>query len=467
MDTSLHPSMVPLLLKTAANYLSDLDRLKIKNLNQLKRIRDKNFIKLVNYAKKVPLYQDKFKENRINPKKIKGFEDIEKFPIINREDIVRKNNMDLIRPGYEKNAILSRTSGSTRTPVSIYQDRFTLLKSLILYSRELKYYGLKWNKSRFSLIANFYSDTAPTQYFSSGANPAFKPLSFAFSTDNIQQINCDDDLKSITNRINDFQPECIMGFPGPIRHMALLKEKGLGEKIKPRCIISTGAILDKYEKKNIEEIFDTKVYDIFNSNEGGPISFECKNGNHHIHSDVVYLEVIDKKGNVKDIGKEGILSITRTYGQGTPLIRYTGMGDIISLKDETCDCGLNSELMELVHGRIKECIVLPNGKIIYPRTLMEVVGYVLRKFKTNKLYMNQFIQRSLEKIEVRVIIDEELRDQDPPTDIFLKELEKEYRRIFGEDVELEVKEVKELLSEDDRPDSKPGIISKIDVKKYI
>jgi phenylacetate-coenzyme A ligase PaaK-like adenylate-forming protein len=272
---------------------------------------------------------------------------------------------------------------------------------------------------------------------------------------------------SICKKIDEFRPECIIGFPGPLRHLALLNEKGYGKNINPKCIISTGGLLDNFEKKYIKEVFHTKVFDIYASNEAGPISFECKEGNYHIHSDIQYLEVIDSKGNLKDIGKKGILAITRTYGHGTPIIRYTGMDDIVQLKEGECSCGLNTELMEPVHGRIKESIVLPDGRIIYPRKLMDLVGDAVKDLKTNKIQFLQIVQKSLDKIEVLVVIDEDKRHKDESVELFLGEVGKSYQQYFGPEVRFEIKEVKKLRTEENRPDSMPGIISKIDVKKHI
>lgn len=467
MDPFFTPSRLLILLKAFAHLLSDLDKLKYYDFERIKSQRNKIFQQQIKYASKVPLYQEKFKQIGITPEDIKGIEDIEKLPIINRKDIIAYYPKGIIAPGYEKDSILVNTSGSTRNPVSIYVDQFTLLKALIGYVRELRQYGIKWNKSRISIIANFYSQTAPTQYIDSGASPALKPVKFAFPLNNLQQINADDDLDSILKRIDEFKPDCIMGFPGPLRHLALLREKGHGENIHPRCIISSGGIIDTHEKRHIGEVFNTRVFDAYGSTEAGPISFECEEGNFHINSDFIYVEAIDSKGNTKEKGKDGILAVTRIYGRGTPLIRYTGMDDMIALKDGTCSCGRDTELIKSVHGRIKECIVLPNGKIIYPRTLMEIQGEVMSKLKTNKIYVIQLVQESLDQIEVLVIIDEEKRDEEPSTEKILNELKAEYEQIFGSEIGINVKEVAKLRSEDENAESTPGVLSKIDVRKYI
>jgi phenylacetate-coenzyme A ligase PaaK-like adenylate-forming protein len=166
-------------------------------------------------------------------------------------------------------------------------------------------------------------------------------------------------------------------------------------------------------------------------------------------------------------GKSGRLVISRLYGGGTPFIRYTGMGDIIKLKDGICDCGLETELIENVHGRIKESIVLPDEKVIFPDTLANVPGKVMHMFKTEMINRIQIVQNSLNKIEVLVIIDEDKRKVGVSVETFLNQLKTEYRELFGSEVELEVREVTKLVSEEGRDDSTPGVLSKIDVNKYI
>jgi len=453
-----------LLTNVISNYLSDIDRLKNSDFDQIKKYRDKAFRRLIQYAYNVPLYHDKYKKAGIHPNDFRGIQDIEKLPIINRADIINNFPSGVIAQDSKKDAILVNTSGSTRNPASFYMDQYTLMKSLIAYVRELRNYGIRWNKSRISIIANFYSQTAPTQYFMSGTDSTIKPF---FSLKNIQQINADDDLKDIIKRIDVFKPELIVGFPGPLRHLYLLKEKGFGENINPKCIVSSGGLIDSYEKKRIGESFNTRVFDIYGSTEAGPIAFECNDGNLHINSDFVYLETIDRNDTLLEKGKTGRLVMTRIYGKGTPLIRYTGMGDIITLQNDTCSCGMQTELIKKIHGRIKESIVLPDGKVIFPDALNDVVGKVLFQLKTDKIDRIQIIQESLKKIEILVIIDKEKRDDDPTIEKLFDKLKIEYQKLFGSETEIEIKEVTKLISEDESGVITPGILSKIDVNKYL
>ena len=451
-------------VKLGRDYILDTRRFDKYNFNQIQKYRDKIFQGIVKYAYTVPFYKKIYKATGIYPGDIKGIKDIEKLPIVSRQDLIDNFPDWTINPKLKKKSILMNTSGSTRNPVSLYTDQYTLNKALMAHIRALRCYGIKWYKSRISVIANFYERTLPTRTVDSVKIPILRNI---FSLQNIQQINADDNLFDIMQRIDAFKPDFIIGFPGPLRHLALLRDKGYGLNIKPKCVIFSGGLLDTYAKKHISETFNTRVFNIYGSTEAGPISFECKKGNLHINSDFVYLETIDIDGNTLPKGKSGKLALTRLHGRGTPLIRYTGMGDVITLKDGICNCGIQTDLIKKIHGRIKESIVISDKKVIFPDALSDVPGEVIYRLKSNKISRIQLVQESLNKIEVLVIIDKENRDKGCSVEKFFEELKASYQKLFGSDVEVEVKEVAKLRSEDSNEESAPGILSKIDVEKYI
>jgi len=462
MSIPINPLIIGKVIK---HYYSDIHRFKTNNYDKIKNFRDKKLRQLIKYAYTVPLYNEKFKKTGIKPEDIHTIEDIQKLPVITRKDMVKNFPDKILPPKINKEKlVLLNTSGSTRDPVKYYTDQFTLMKSNIIYVRSLRNFGFKWNKTKFSIIANFYSGTGPTSYFSNGAAPTLKPF---FSLDNFQLINSDDDLKHMINQLDKFQPEFLAGFSGPLRHMALLKKQGYGANLNPKCIISSGVLLYKSIRKEIEDAFNTKVYDFFGSTEAGPISFECEKGKYHINSDWIKLETIDKNKNMIPEGKPGILALTRLYGGGTPVIRYTGMGDIITLKKGKCNCGLQTELIQKIHGRIKECIVLPNEKLIYPDETLEIPGEIMNELQTNKIHMIQLIQKKLDEIKILVIINDKERKQEPTNQELFEELKDRYEKTFNNRINVTVKKVKKLKTEKNNPDSTPAVLSNINIRKYL
>ena len=101
-------------------YIVDPGRLTRLNSEQMKKYRDKDFRTMVKYAYTVPMYHDKYKKAGIHPNDIRGINDIEKIPMVSKNDL-RENFPDRLLPvGYNKEkAYIICTGGTTGKSVSI------------------------------------------------------------------------------------------------------------------------------------------------------------------------------------------------------------------------------------------------------------------------------------------------------------------------------------------------------------
>ncbi|RLF63204.1 MAG: hypothetical protein DRN33_04525, partial [Thermoplasmata archaeon] len=279
------------------------------------------------------------------------------------------------------------------------------------------------------------------------------------SLKNLQILHVGEEPEELMKKIDEFNPEFLGGYPGILRALAVLKRQGYGKNVNPKVMSSSGAVLDDYTKKYIEDAFDARIYDVYGSTEAGPVAFECKKGNYHIHSDMVHLEFLDEDGNDVAPGEPGHVVITKLYGRGTPVIRYTGMNDILIPLDEKCNCGINTELIGRVEGRRADAIVLPSGKIIPPLSITGIPGEVMKKFNTNKIKQFQIIQESPNEVNVFIVIDEELRDTYPPVETISGEIKKECIKKLGSDMRVNVVEVESIKGRGNLPPS--VVISKV------
>ena len=107
--------------------------------------------------------------------------------------------------------------------------------------------------------------------------------------------------------------------------------------------VRDGIIANNYlsfgTKIRIPQLFGDKVFIVEDR-------MHWTKGNYHIQSDLVHLEVLDNNGNYVESETPGKTVVTRFYGHGTPIIRYTGLDDIITPSFDTCDCGINSKLLK-------------------------------------------------------------------------------------------------------------------------
>ncbi len=439
-------------------FLLDPKRLQKATPNQLKTYKDKAFRRIIRYAYQVPLYHMKYKQAGIHPEDIKGIEDINKLPFITKDDI-KAHFPDNITPvGYpKKKAHIICTGGTTGKPLCIYTDFFTMAKSSFITIRELKLLGLKLNNTKFAHIGNFNPyriDLIAEEHF-------IKHLRPIITRRNNLNVDVNNPVKKLMEKLNQFNPDVIMTYPATFQHLAYLKRKGYGKNVNPRLCWTGGAILDEYTRSYVQDAFNCRLLNIYPSVEGGSdIAFECKQGTWHVHDDFFHLEAIDEQQNIVEPGKRGHAVITRLWGRGTPIIRYIGMDDWITLDhDHHCSCGLKSTvIVGGVEGRKRANIVLPNGKVFPPGAFCFITP-VLNRLNTFKVKQYQIIQWKKDEIEILLVIDESLRDTGPSVETIMDQIKKIYQEKAGPEVTITLKDVDKVTNPFDSTKQPPIVIS--------
>lgn len=452
----MNPFLNPVFsLRIVKNYITGVKRAWKYDREKLKKYQSKALKKTIKYAMKVPLYRKKYKDANIDIESIKGIEDIEKLPLVSKEDIIKGFPDEIVPLDFNrKNAYLVGTSGSSGRPVQMYKDSEYIMTEAIGGVRLLKEYDINWRKNRITNIGDFsMPGTTDEECLKKGLMRNLQPF---FSLKNHQILYTGEDVRILMDKMNEFKPEFLIAYTSVLMVLATLKMKGEGENVNPRYIVSSGEVLDDYSRKYIENAFDTRVVDLYATTEGGTVAFECRKGNMHVNSDFTYVEILDKNGERVDEGETGNIVITRLYPGGTPILRYTGLNDLASYSMEECDCGMHTPLLKKLEGRKKDAIVLPGGRVFPPATIpmplataAEKYGYPIKRY--------QFIQHSLNKIEIRIEI-EEMEEEEK----LLNEIKRNYEELAGEDVEIIVRVAK--AEKPPKTLSPPLIISKIDKK---
>jgi phenylacetate-coenzyme A ligase PaaK-like adenylate-forming protein len=188
-------------------------------------------------------------------------------------------------------------------------------------------------------------------------------------------------------------------------------------------------------------------------------------GRYHVCSDLVFLE------NLKDChdvptGQPGTLIVTKLYGKGTPLLRYQGIDDVVTMSKEECTCGLADDILDQVHGRESHSIILPDGTFALTSVFEECIGKVLYEIKVNKIQRIQIVQHRTDAIELRILFDEYLRDMGCSAENTLSFIHHALQERIGSQLQIRLVEV-------ERFDEKaPYLLSTVDrttilEKKYL
>jgi phenylacetate-CoA ligase len=446
------------------HFIFDAGRLKRLSPHQVERFRDKVFKKIVRYAYSVPLYHDKYKKAGMHPEDIRGIKDITKLPFITKKDMVDYYPDGLLPPNYnKKNAYVISTSGSTGKPVSSFFDFSVYSEGIGASVRTYKLYGIHWRKSKHVNLGNFSpgkADDVLDKAFLSKAR-------FIYSSKNHLLLNAFEPIKDIMKKLDDFQPDAMLTYPMTYQNLAYLKKKGYGKNVNPKVLLVSGYYLDEYTRNYIEEAFGCNVYNGYGAAETASeagIAFECLNKTWHVNHDFFHVETIDDNMELVGPDKIGQIVVTRLFGKATPIIRYTGLDDWITLTyNYDCECGLSTPIFkDGVQGRRSTSILLPDGSV-YPSASFAILSVVLNRMKTRKVTQFQIVQNKIDEIEILIVIDEDLRDSEPQIDKLFEKIKEIYQEKVGPDITIKVKEVKKIESMPNKP--APLVVSKLSEKE--
>lgn len=458
----MNPLLNPVFLgKLIASYLFDVNRVYRSNEQQLQRYQDKQVRKIIRYAYTVPLYHQKYKEAGVHPSDINGTKDIGKLPYVTKKDFRGQNHELLLPPGAnpEKYSVVS-TSGSTGKPVTLYSDPYTIFHTFIGFIRSIREHEVNWRKTKMALIADLSPDSAEEAYFRRTAMPSLKTF---FSLNNQQVFHVGDPPEKLISDLEAFNPEFIGGYPGILKILAVLKRQGKAPNLQPRVIATSGAILDEYTRQYIKNAFSCDLFDAYGATECSPMAFECKHGHYHVNSDFVYMEFMDPVEKEQLTGDQGNIVVTRLFGHGTPIIRYTGISDLVIPSEETTtSCGIHTPVLECIGGRQVDAIILPNGDMIPPSAFTGIPHKVMHRHKTEKILQFQIIQHEVDDIEILLVIDDRLRNQPPSVEQMFNEIQILYEEKLGKDVSIRVREVDSITHvREGSATPPPVVISKV------
>jgi phenylacetate-CoA ligase len=176
------------------------------------------------------------------------------------------------------------------------------------------------------------------------------------------RIDSDDDLDSIVTRLNNWQPEMLIGYASMVR---LLAEAQLAGRlmIMPRFVFSASEVLTDSTRKLATKAWRGSPYNVYAATETSGIAAEC--GVHagmHLFEDLVITEVVGADNQPVPPGEYGAkVLVTVLFSRTVPLIRYE-MSDSLQLGgNHDCPCGRPYALITGIQGREQEALTFPTG----------------------------------------------------------------------------------------------------------
>lgn len=384
------------------------------NKYQLKKLKDL----LRNASENSTYYKDLFKSVDFKVDNLNSVEDLNKLPILTKEDIINNTNNILSK---EKNIklIKSSSSGTTGIPINYYHDIKSysagIAAGYFIWSlsgwrfsdRSIHIWGnpssiKKWNK--FSSITKRY-------LFNQIYVPSFL-------------LNNPSNIPSIIDLIRKNKPKTIDGYTSSIVNLAMFIKENNIEIPKLNAVFTTAENLLENQIELIESAIGP-VSDTYGCGEINSIAVKP------VGCDKFYIidpHVVVECNDIDGSDMKSII-VTDLDNYGFPFIRYK-IGDLVSSIDNPSKNDLLPfRSFKNIYGRTAEIITLPNGKSIHPinmlgGTLFRYAGGIVKHkvvwtgekllfiFVTNNNYNKQSVSQLVENLLKPYEVDFEIIEVD-------------------------------------------------------
>ena len=338
-----------------------LDRLSA-DADRVRRYQEQQLRRLVRHAyARVPFYRRWFDAAGVRPDEIITLDDLARLPVLTKA-VLRETPVTerLDVQTTPEDCYLTETSGSTGQPTVILKDAHAIFSvagwgSPMMVSRWLGRRG--W---RMMTLLQRDQGTIEAAMVSALPRILLRVAEADALADPSVQIA----------QINAFHPDLLISYPSTLRNLALYARDRAVTVYQPASIIWTAEVLDPPTQALVRETFArSELFTAYGSTEAGLTALECA---HHRGAHVISTRAIVEllaDGKPVPPGEPGEVVVTDLTNFASPVIRYSGLGDVARWSAARCPCGRALPLLEIIEGRRVDSFVLPTGKIVHPYTL--------------------------------------------------------------------------------------------------
>jgi len=351
-------------------------------------------------------YRNKYESANISPENITCLEDLNKVPIISKEELLSYRN-DIQILDNRKKIYFAETSGSTGEPLVFYRDKeWDAWMRASLY-RGYSWYGVKpWDRNGFLWGYNFSLSKRFKVKLLDALQNRFRLFSY--------------DKKSMHKFLKKLENAAfISGYSSMIYELAKeINKENLQHNFKIKMAMGASEkIFDSYQDE-VRKAFGIRMINEYGAAEAGIIAFECPEGSMHVNMET---NIVQEENNE--------LIITNLTSNSFPVIRYK-LGDYVEIDHQTkCKCGREHFIIREILGRTGKVIYGVNEK--YPSLTLY---YVFKNLAINRKIILNSVAVQKEKGFIEIYIESKL---DATIKGYFME---EYRKYFKDDLHLTLRD---------------------------
>ena len=349
----------------------------------------------------VPYYGARLGEAGVRPGRPLTPEVWNRVPLLRREDIQQAGTALHSRtvPRAHRPPHKITTSGATGKPVAVQTTRVTRLFWDVFTLRDHH-----WHRRDLSgTLAAIRSYPDGKALYPKGAGGrGWAPVASAiYHTGPAYGLAITTSAENQAEWLRRRRPNYLIVYPSSLAELiGYCGERGVAfPELREVCTVSEAVSPEL--RAACQETLGVKLTDMYSAQETGYLALQCPDHEHyHVQSESVFLEVLDEAGRPCEPGEIGRVVVTSLHNFATPLIRYE-IGDYAEV-GAPCPCGRGLPVLTRVMGRVRNMVTLPNGERYWPSV------YGGRYADIAPIRQLQLVQKSLERIEVRLVVERPL-----------------------------------------------------------
>ncbi len=351
-----------------------------------------------------------------------NFSSIKNFPILNKQDL-RKNFNQLLCSSNGERKIKVHTSGTTGSSlifplnISCFQREYAF--------RAMHYYWAGIDVLKKPKVATLSGH--PVSMPNNNKPPFWVKDYFnnwlVFSSYHIKS----DNEKFYVGELQKFEPDVIHGYPSSVYLIAKAFSK-YGKRLNNlKAIFTASETLLDFQREEIENAFQVKVYNWYGNTEMCANIVECEKGKLHLKYEHSFVEILNEQNEECKPGEEGRLICTNFSNKAFIIIRYD-IGDIVKISEnQDCRCGRGGLIIDYIIGRIEDYVITSDNRKI---------GRLDHLFKdTMGIKEAQIIQDEISSITIKYVKDASFTNKD------IELVQKECYLRFGSSMKVDLMEV--------------------------
>lgn len=323
------------------------------------------------------------------------------LPLLTRRDIqdagaaLNSNNV----PKEHGRIGKTQTSGSTGQPVVVHTTELTGLLWRAFTLRHQLWHHLDFS-AKIAIIRALDPGSADPPLGRVHPNWG-APTGALFDTGPSAMLTLRADVSDQAAWLAHHAPDYLLTYPSNLMALIADFERKGARPANLRLVQTIGENLTPAIVAACREVFGVPIIDMYTSQEVGYIALQCpQSGLYHLQGEGLLTEILDDQGRPCKPGEIGRVVLSSLHNFATPLLRYE-IRDYAEVA-APCPCGRGLPALARIVGRERNMLRLPSGDKRWPLTGFKQY----RDIAPIRQY--QFVQKSLQQIEVRFVVDRPL-----------------------------------------------------------